>query len=132
MWQAAFPWVCTVCFWVTGSLWLVEGLFLGQGCTSGHLHTAETIWNGSVQGATRNVGRAGLVSPGIAWISMCSPQGNSILLSSKSDLLCGVQQANNYTLERDIICTSLDAWWISINPTHPTGLSTPLFVEVQS
>lgn len=39
---------------------------LGQGCTSGHLHTAKTIWNCSVQGATRNVGRAGLVSPGVA------------------------------------------------------------------
>lgn len=44
-------------------------------------------------------GGIGLVSLGAAWISRCSPQGNSVLLSTKSDLL--VQHTNNYTLERD-------------------------------
>lgn len=65
--QAAFPWVCKVCFWVTGSLWLVEDLFLGQACSPGHLHIAKSIWNGSVQGATKSVGRDGACCP---WCSL--------------------------------------------------------------
>lgn len=109
MWQATFSWICKLS--ISGSLvpsgwWKIH--FWGEMLLRSSSHSKNYLeWFCS--GCNKKCGKGETSSSAVAWISGCSPQGNSVLLSSKSDLLCGVQQANNSHLRETLFA---QAWML--------------------